>query len=562
MSDPASDPSLPPADPSAPVTFLALDPPAGVKRLLAKPDLLIRGRVSDPRIGAVWIEVPGAAPLDRPVASDGTFEAKLGGLALSTTEVTVRAGAPPREAVARIPIAIAGASPKVTVTAPGTWAGGSLDVSCLVEAWRPKRARIFLEVDGVPFGAPIERALEIDGVAQASLKPPPTARALRVAAEGEDEKGRKGVGAVDVAVDRSGPRVSIAEPRDGLETADATIAFAGTARGSAVALAAVELTFAGRARKVAVDAEGRIAVAQLDVPEMDGDYEIELRATDDLGNAGRASATIRARRQAAAKAKADAEASRARADAEAAARAKADADAAAGREVEAAAARAGADAAARPARGFIHRAPGGLEIEMVYVPPGEFFYGDDKERRTLAKGFHIGKYETTWKEYLAFCAATGHERPSAPTWGVRDDHPVVNVRATDADAFCRWAGLALPTDEMWEKAARGTDGRKYPWGNEPPTPDRCVWEKHPTCGRSTAPVGSCRAGASPCGAFDMAGNVSEWTSTGTTGARPQRVHRGGSWGVEAERCRAAFRSLVVASMPVDLIGFRPCLPQS
>jgi formylglycine-generating enzyme required for sulfatase activity len=145
-------------------------------------------------------------------------------------------------------------------------------------------------------------------------------------------------------------------------------------------------------------------------------------------------------------------------------------------------------------------------------------------------------------------------------------HPVVNVSAEDADAFCAWAGLQLPTEQQWEKAARGTDGRIYPWGNQPPGKERtlrCNWGDSYAWIHDgyeyTAPVGSYPSGASPYGALDMAGNVWEWTSS-LYGGGPLRVFRGGSWNDDAEDVRCAFRSAWPPDDSDDYLGFRPSLP--
>jgi formylglycine-generating enzyme required for sulfatase activity len=171
----------------------------------------------------------------------------------------------------------------------------------------------------------------------------------------------------------------------------------------------------------------------------------------------------------------------------------------------------------------------------------------------------------TVKQYLAFCAATGHARPPVPTfdltWG-QDDHPIVNVSWNDAMAYCAWLSQAtgytvsLPTEAQWEKAARGGDGRTYPWGND--------WDSSKLqCSKATfgdsggtASVGSYPSGASPHGVLDMAGNVWQWcsdwydatyykSSPDRNPAGPPsspdgvRVLRGGSWyngGAELFRC--------------------------
>jgi len=114
--------------------------------------------------------------------------------------------------------------------------------------------------------------------------------------------------------------------------------------------------------------------------------------------------------------------------------------------------------------------------EMVYVPAGEFLMGskegegDDDERpqhTVYLDAYWIYKTEVTVAQYRKFCQATGRQMPEEPSvqaW--TDDHPIVNVSWDDAVAYGKWAGAALPTEAQWEKAARGTDGRQYPWGND------------------------------------------------------------------------------------------------
>jgi formylglycine-generating enzyme required for sulfatase activity len=208
-------------------------------------------------------------------------------------------------------------------------------------------------------------------------------------------------------------------------------------------------------------------------------------------------------------------------------------------------------------------------MEMVYVPSGEFTLGVTdaevarglKEQPTWAlprfnaeqprcrvklPGYWIGRTEVTNAQYLRFVRATGRSSPLH--WGGDsvpaglESFPVVNVSWNDARAYCEWAGHRLPTELEWEKAARGCDGRLFPWGNEwdvkrcrnfelviggryydtsrgaaweffGRTQARKQWfESHDSVREGPAPVGTYPAGASPYGCFDMAGNVSEWCS--------------------------------------------------
>jgi len=174
--------------------------------------------------------------------------------------------------------------------------------------------------------------------------------------------------------------------------------------------------------------------------------------------------------------------------------------------------------------------------EMILIPAGEFRYGEKKERKSLP-AFTIMKYPVTVAQYSQFCNATGRLMPKEPMWGWQENHPIVNVTWLDAEVFATWAGLVLPTEEEWEKAARGTDGREYPWGNR--------WDPSKCCNSAgqktnqTSAVGHYPTGASPYGVQDMAGNVWEWCDS--FGFFGMRVLRGGCWGSNPWNCRAAFR---------------------
>ena len=160
---------------------------------------------------------------------------------------------------------------------------------------------------------------------------------------------------------------------------------------------------------------------------------------------------------------------------------------------------------------------------MVYVPPGPFTMGSDasdpnqRPAHTVElDGFYIDKYEVSWRHWkasgLPYLAAPNDQLDmvQSPDWGLHDSHPVSSVGWGDAKKYAAWAGKRLPTEAEWEKAARGTDGREYPWGNDPPTYMRAMWVDHPLSQDTDAPVNCCQAGASPYGAVNMAGNVMEW----------------------------------------------------
>ncbi len=199
-----------------------------------------------------------------------------------------------------------------------------------------------------------------------------------------------------------------------------------------------------------------------------------------------------------------------------------------------------------------------IDAPMVEIPAGEFVMGFDgtqaleDERpahRVWLDTYSMDQYEVTTAQYAAFLAA--QPRPAPWQWesvnlALHGDRPVIGVDWHDADVYCRWQGKRLPTEAEWEKAARGTDGRLYPWGNHVPTDKLANFALGARFSYSQVlmPVQSYEAGKSPYGLFHMAGNVWEWVSdwyganyyehspeknpTGP-GQGQFKVLRGGSW---------------------------------
>lgn len=175
-----------------------------------------------------------------------------------------------------------------------------------------------------------------------------------------------------------------------------------------------------------------------------------------------------------------------------------------------------------------HVLPDGNTLPMCYVPPASIFeMGDDESqsrRKVAVPGGFMAMTPTTVRQWNWFAAATGKDlKPTTATdkngLGIDlNDHPVVEVSYWDSCEFAKWAGVGLPTEEEWERAARGDDGRKFPWGNDAPTDELC-WSSIHTQKERTAPVFNPDGtparpkGASPYGLLDMSGNVWEWTST-------------------------------------------------
>jgi formylglycine-generating enzyme required for sulfatase activity/serine/threonine protein kinase len=228
-------------------------------------------------------------------------------------------------------------------------------------------------------------------------------------------------------------------------------------------------------------------------------------------------------------------------------------------------------------------------MEMVFVPAGEFTMGSDDGQadeqpvhEVYLDGYWIDKFEVTNAQFAHFVEETGHKtdaeraglayvyfggswkgvngadwrRPEGPDTSnsSRMGHPVVQVSWNDAVAYCKWAGRRLPSEAEWEKAARGTDGRIYPWGNESPSASLLNYNGNE--GGTTA-VGSYPSGESPYGVLDMAGNVWEWVAdwydygyyrispdenpTGPASGA-YRILRGGSWYINEVFARSAPRN--------------------
>ncbi|MDE0483860.1 MAG: SUMF1/EgtB/PvdO family nonheme iron enzyme [Candidatus Poribacteria bacterium] len=230
---------------------------------------------------------------------------------------------------------------------------------------------------------------------------------------------------------------------------------------------------------------------------------------------------------------------------------------------------------------------------MVFVPAGDFIMGSDLDKDPMADpldelpqhkvyldAFFIDKYEVSNADYTKFVEATGHRNSifwDNPKFN-HPDQPVVGVTWGDAAAYAEWVGKRLPTEAEWEKAARGTDGRIWPWGNEfDPTKcnfdDEGKFDGHLDGFAMAAPVDSFHPGASPYGALNMVGNVAEWVSdwfdTDYYSVSPRenpkgpknsgmgkKSWRGASWFAGLDHMRCAYRDYddIVASG--QIIGFR------
>jgi serine/threonine-protein kinase len=254
-------------------------------------------------------------------------------------------------------------------------------------------------------------------------------------------------------------------------------------------------------------------------------------------------------------------------------------------------------------------------MQMVHVPAGTFWMGrsdgeGDSDEQPLHEvyldAFWIDKYEVSNEQFSVFIQATGYktdaedkgsgyvyqsegwtpvdgadwQHPGGPETNLSGimNYPVLQVSWNDAKEYCEWAGGRLPTEAEWEEAARGTDGRIYPWGETQASCDYAVLNESREangngCGKgdSAWPVGSKPTGASPYGALNMAGNVSEWVSdwyaedyySRSPDSNPQgpdsgkyRVIRGGSWNYFVISARAASRNWYSPTNTSNMVGYR------
>jgi formylglycine-generating enzyme required for sulfatase activity len=261
---------------------------------------------------------------------------------------------------------------------------------------------------------------------------------------------------------------------------------------------------------------------------------------------------------------------------------------------------------ARQREGFFADPVGQVLADMIQIPAGSFAMGSEigqfhelPVRDVFVDAFEMDRYEVSVADY-AECVSAGNcsepysGGPIFPkpwewencNWGIADraNHPVNCVNWFEANTYCNWANKRLPTEAEWEKAARGDDGRRYPWGDEQPDCDRAVIDSGGDgCGRETTwPVGSRPAGASPYGVEDMSGNVWEWvddwyaydyytrapdvnprnTDKRSVNAQPGwaegKVLRGGSWADQATSLHSASHRLGYPedTAPDYTIGFR------
>ncbi len=236
--------------------------------------------------------------------------------------------------------------------------------------------------------------------------------------------------------------------------------------------------------------------------------------------------------------------------------------------------------------------PSSVHSDMVFVPAGSFVMGSDAGREderppheVYLHAFYIDRTEVTVANYARFltrrgsltgcdghvCADVWPENPQAALEETANGYrprpgfarlPIFWVSWYGAQAYCQAQGKRLPTEAEWEKAARGTDGRAYPWGNEYDEGRANAGHRY----NGPTPVGMFPAGASPYGALDMAGNVWEWVADGyapypgSTYTSPffgkYKVVRGGSWNHPVEDARTTARDIAHPARRLRVVGFR------
>lgn len=222
---------------------------------------------------------------------------------------------------------------------------------------------------------------------------------------------------------------------------------------------------------------------------------------------------------------------------------------------------------------------------MVLVPAGEFVMGSDKgdedeapPHRVYLNAFYIDKFEVTNGRFAKYVEAIQSE----PPWGFTDketpvihaERPVRWVNWMDAMGYCLWVGKRLPTEAEWEKAARGTDERVYPWGNDPPTPVHAVYGLREGGAETVSVIGNHHMGQSPYGVQDLAGNLYEWVmdwyaedfyssfingpaiNPRGPGEGAAKVQRGGSYINTPYRLRSSFRTKGNPTEQDPNVGFR------
>jgi formylglycine-generating enzyme required for sulfatase activity len=236
----------------------------------------------------------------------------------------------------------------------------------------------------------------------------------------------------------------------------------------------------------------------------------------------------------------------------------------------------------------VKQAKVGEEFEsMVFIPAGEFFMGSNDGsydakpvRKVYLDGYSIDKYEVTFAQFYQFIGLTGHRKPRLAGYlsaSVTEDiplfiqalNPVVGVSWDDAVEYCQWKGKRLPSEAEWEKAAKGTDKRKWPWGNEEQSKYANLLGDDGA--RYTAPVNQFKRDVSPYGVYDLAGNAMEWVADWFNQdsyrilpvSNPQgvsegesRVIRGASWNDSIKRAQTSIRFKMYPEYRDVTIGFR------